>query len=123
MSVAHYPPPFDLPLLPLRCGCLHGRSLFVRPTQKHKALRGRYGSGAPNHAGGAEKTAAKDEPSVQDMFEVGCRNDSAVVLKLPTDGTVKVLVGDGGETTVNRIVKAKVTSPQASRRLEVTALH
>lgn len=39
----------------------------------------------------AQKTAAKDEPSVSDMFDVGCVSTILQMLKLP-DGTVKVLV-------------------------------
>src|SRR3954462_11327093 len=39
----------------------------------------------------AQKAAAKDEPSVADMFEVGCISTILQMLKLP-DGTVKVLV-------------------------------
>src|SRR6187397_3129653 len=39
----------------------------------------------------AQKAAAKDEPSVEDMFEVGCISTILQMLKLP-DGTVKVLV-------------------------------
>jgi ATP-dependent Lon protease len=39
----------------------------------------------------AQKAAAKDEPSVTDMFEVGCVSTILQMLKLP-DGTVKVLV-------------------------------
>jgi ATP-dependent Lon protease len=39
----------------------------------------------------AQKAAAKDEPSVADMFEVGCVSTILQMLKLP-DGTVKVLV-------------------------------
>src|SRR3990167_8416412 len=39
----------------------------------------------------AQKAAAKDEPSVDDMFDVGCISTILQMLKLP-DGTVKVLV-------------------------------
>jgi ATP-dependent Lon protease len=39
----------------------------------------------------AQKTAAKDEPAVGDMFQVGCVSTILQMLKLP-DGTVKVLV-------------------------------
>ena len=36
----------------------------------------------------AQKAAAKDEPSVEDMFEVGCVATILQLLKLP-DGTVR----------------------------------
>ncbi|MFN3495377.1 MAG: endopeptidase La, partial [Hydrogenophaga sp.] len=39
----------------------------------------------------AQKAAAKDEPSTEDMFEMGCVATILQMLKLP-DGTVKVLV-------------------------------
>ena len=39
----------------------------------------------------AQKTAAKDDPAVEDLFEVGCISTILQMLKLP-DGTVKVLV-------------------------------
>ncbi|GLU31831.1 Lon protease [Trinickia caryophylli] len=39
----------------------------------------------------AQKTAAKDEPTEKDMYEVGCIANILQMLKLP-DGTVKVLV-------------------------------
>src|SRR5690606_10397408 len=39
----------------------------------------------------AQKAAAKDDPSVSDMFEMGCVSTILQMLKLP-DGTVKVLV-------------------------------
>ena len=50
----------------------------------------------------AQKTAAKDEPSVEDMFEVGCVATILQLLKLP-DGTVKVLVEGQQRATVNKI--------------------
>ncbi|ALD90761.1 peptidase [Cupriavidus gilardii CR3] len=39
----------------------------------------------------AQKTAAKDEPTAEDLYEVGCIANILQMLKLP-DGTVKVLV-------------------------------
>ena len=50
----------------------------------------------------AQKAAAKDEPSVADMFEVGCVSTILQMLKLP-DGTVKVLVEGQQRARVNRI--------------------
>jgi len=43
----------------------------------------------------AQKSAAKDEPGPEDMYELGCVSSILQMLKLP-DGTVKVLV-EGGE--------------------------
>jgi ATP-dependent Lon protease len=39
----------------------------------------------------AQKTASKDEPTLSDLYEVGCISNILQMLKLP-DGTVKVLV-------------------------------
>jgi ATP-dependent Lon protease len=50
----------------------------------------------------AQKTAAKDEPAVDDMFEVGCVSTILQMLKLP-DGTVKVLVEGQQRALVNKI--------------------
>ena len=50
----------------------------------------------------AQKAAAKDEPSVSDMFEVGCVSTILQMLKLP-DGTVKVLVEGQQRARVNHI--------------------
>jgi len=50
----------------------------------------------------AQKTAAKDEPVVEDMFEVGCVATILQLLKLP-DGTVKVLVEGQQRAKVNKI--------------------
>jgi ATP-dependent Lon protease len=51
----------------------------------------------------AQKAAAKDEPSVEDMFEVGCVATILQLLKLP-DGTVKVLVEGQQRARVNKVV-------------------
>ena len=50
----------------------------------------------------AQKTASKDEPSVGDMFDVGCVSTILQMLKLP-DGTVKVLVEGHQRAHVNKI--------------------
>jgi ATP-dependent Lon protease len=39
----------------------------------------------------AQKSAAKDEPSAEDLYDLGCIANILQMLKLP-DGTVKVLV-------------------------------
>jgi ATP-dependent Lon protease len=50
----------------------------------------------------AQKTAAKDDPLVTDMFDVGCVSTILQMLKLP-DGTVKVLVEGLQRAGVNHI--------------------
>jgi ATP-dependent Lon protease len=84
--------PVDLPLLPLRDVVVFPHMvipLFVGGPRASRRSSG-HGSRPPHHAGGAE-AAAKDEPAVTDMFEVGCVSTILQMLKLP-DGTVKVLV-------------------------------
>jgi len=50
----------------------------------------------------AQKTAAKDEPSISDMFSMGCVATILQMLKLP-DGTVKVLVEGQERALVEKI--------------------
>ncbi|MEP6792184.1 MAG: endopeptidase La, partial [Ramlibacter sp.] len=50
----------------------------------------------------AQKSAAKDDPSPEDMYEIGCVSNILQMLKLP-DGTVKVLVEGQQRARVNRI--------------------
>ncbi|MBI3101102.1 MAG: endopeptidase La [Burkholderiales bacterium] len=54
----------------------------------------------------AQKAAAKDEPSVKDMFDVGCVSTILQMLKLP-DGTVKVLVEGQQRAQVQSIEDAE----------------
>jgi ATP-dependent Lon protease len=54
----------------------------------------------------AQKAAAKDEPSAEDMFEVGCVATILQMLKLP-DGTVKVLVEGLQRAKVRQIAEGE----------------
>ncbi|QIL72243.1 endopeptidase La [Diaphorobacter sp. HDW4B] len=85
--------PIDLPLLPLRDVVVFPHMvipLFVGRPKSIKALELAMDADRRIMLV-AQKTAAKDEPSVEDMFEVGCVSTILQMLKLP-DGTVKVLV-------------------------------
>ena len=96
--------PIDLPLLPLRDVVVFPHMvipLFVGRPKSIKALEAAMESERRIMLV-AQKTAAKDEPSVQDMFEVGCVATILQLLKLP-DGTVKVLVEGQQRATVNKI--------------------
>ena len=96
--------PADLPLLPLRDVVVFPHMvipLFVGRPKSIKALEAAM-EAERRIMLVAQKTAAKDEPSVQDMFEVGCVATILQLLKLP-DGTVKVLVEGQQRATVNRI--------------------
>ncbi|MES2186845.1 MAG: endopeptidase La [Pseudomonadota bacterium] len=100
--------PLDLPLLPLRDVVVFPHMvipLFVGRAKSIKALE--LAMEAERRIMlVAQKTAAKDEPSVEDMFEVGCVSTILQMLKLP-DGTVKVLVEGQQRASVVRIEDAE----------------
>ena len=94
----------ELPLLPLRDVVVFPHMvipLFVGRPKSIKALELAMESERRIMLV-AQKTAAKDEPSVDDMFEVGCVATILQLLKLP-DGTVKVLVEGQQRARVNKI--------------------
>ena len=96
--------PIDLPLLPLRDVVVFPHMvipLFVGRPMSIKALESAMDAERRIMLV-AQKAAAKDEPSVEDMFEVGCIATILQLLKLP-DGTVKVLVEGQQRARVNKI--------------------
>ena len=96
--------PIDLPLLPLRDVVVFPHMvipLFVGRPKSIKALETAMAADRRIMLV-AQKTAAKDEPAVSDMFEVGCVSTILQMLKLP-DGTVKVLVEGQQRATVTHI--------------------
>ncbi|MFB0899421.1 MAG: endopeptidase La [Polaromonas sp.] len=99
------PLPIDLPLLPLRDVVVFPHMvipLFVGRPKSIKALESAMESERRIMLV-AQKAAAKDEPSAEDMFDVGCVATILQMLKLP-DGTVKVLVEGQQRAKVNSIV-------------------
>ena len=85
--------PIQLPLLPLRDVVVFPHMvmpLFVGRPKSIKALEAAMETGKSILLV-AQKTASKDEPTVQDLYAVGCIANILQMLKLP-DGTVKVLV-------------------------------
>jgi ATP-dependent Lon protease len=85
--------PLDLPLLPLRDVVVFPHMvipLFVGRPKSIKALETAMAAERRIMLV-AQKAAAKDEPTVSDMFDVGTIATILQLLKLP-DGTVKVLV-------------------------------
>ena len=97
--------PLDLPLLPLRDVVVFPHMvipLFVGRPKSIKALEAAM-EAERRIMLVAQKAAAKDEPAVTDMFEVGCVSTILQMLKLP-DGTVKVLVEGQQRARVSRIV-------------------
>src|SRR5215204_7287696 len=96
--------PIDLPLLPLRDVVVFPHMvipLFVGRPKSIKALEAAM-EAERRIMLVAQKAAAKDEPAVSDMFEVGCISTILQMLKLP-DGTVKVLVEGQQRARVSRI--------------------
>ncbi|MBK5204210.1 MAG: endopeptidase La [Polaromonas sp.] len=100
--------PIDLPLLPLRDVVVFPHMvipLFVGRPKSIKALESAM-EAERRIMLVAQKAAAKDEPSVEDMFEVGCVATILQLLKLP-DGTVKVLVEGRQRARVNKVVEGE----------------
>jgi len=96
--------PLDLPLLPLRDVVVFPHMvipLFVGRPKSIKALEASM-EAERRIMLVAQKTAAKDDPLVTDMFDVGCVSTILQMLKLP-DGTVKVLVEGQQRARVNKI--------------------
>jgi ATP-dependent Lon protease len=102
------PEPIELPLLPLRDVVVFPHMvipLFVGRPKSIKALEAAM-EAERRIMLVAQKAAAKDEPSVSDMFEVGCVSTILQMLKLP-DGTVKVLVEGQQRARVNKITEGE----------------
>jgi ATP-dependent Lon protease len=118
--------PIDLPLLPLRDVVVFPHMvipLFVGRPKSIKALEAAMESERRIMLV-AQKAAAKDDPLVTDMFDVGCVSTILQMLKLP-DGTVKVLVEGQQRARVNKIEEgelhfsANVTPVEAIAESEV----
>jgi ATP-dependent Lon protease len=96
--------PIELPLLPLRDVVVFPHMvipLFVGRPKSIKALEAAM-EAERRIMLVAQKAAAKDDPVVSDMFDVGCVSTILQMLKLP-DGTVKVLVEGQQRAQVNQI--------------------
>ena len=99
------PTPIELPMLPLRDVVVFPHMvipLFVGRPKSIKALESAMAVDRRIMLV-AQKTAAKDEPAIDDMFDVGCVSTILQMLKLP-DGTVKVLVEGQQRAFVKSIV-------------------
>jgi ATP-dependent Lon protease len=105
MSTALLPlEPTVLPLLPLRDVVVFPHMvipLFVGRPKSIKALEAAMEAGKSIMLV-AQKNAAKDEPSAEDIYAIGCVANILQMLKLP-DGTVKVLVEGAQRATIQRI--------------------
>jgi ATP-dependent Lon protease len=124
----------ELPMLPLRDVVVFPHMvipLFVGRPKSIKALESAMAAERRIMLV-AQKTAAKDEPAVDDMFEVGCVSTILQMLKLP-DGTVKVLVEgqqralvksieDGDAHFVAAVTPVDPLSEQSNASSEIEAL-
>jgi ATP-dependent Lon protease len=109
-----------LPLLPLRDVVVFPHMvipLFVGRPKSIKALENAMEAGKSILLV-AQKSAAKDEPSVEDMYGIGCVANILQMLKLP-DGTVKVLVEGIQRATVLRIEDQKSLFSADIRLIEI----
>ncbi|MBV8210995.1 MAG: endopeptidase La [Burkholderiaceae bacterium] len=105
MSTASLPQELTvLPLLPLRDVVVFPHMvipLFVGRPKSIKALEAAMEAGKSIMLV-AQKNAAKDEPSADDIYVIGCVANILQMLKLP-DGTVKVLVEGAQRARIHRI--------------------
>jgi ATP-dependent Lon protease len=96
--------PIDLPLLPLRDVVVFPHMvipLFVGRPRSIRALEVAMEAGKSIMLV-AQKSAGKDDPSPEDVYEIGCVAGILQMLKLP-DGTVKVLVEGAQRARITRI--------------------
>ena len=85
--------PISLPMLPLRDVVVFPHMvipLFVGRPKSIKAMEVAMEAGKHIFLA-AQKSAAQDDPTAADIYEIGCVASILQMLKLP-DGTVKVLV-------------------------------
>jgi len=96
------------PLLPLRDVVVFPHMvipLFVGRAKSIKALENAMEAGK-NIVLVAQKSAAKDDPSIEDLYAIGSVANILQMLKLP-DGTVKVLVEGTQRTNVLKVYDSK----------------
>src|SRR6186713_1998949 len=108
-----------LPLLPLRDVVVFPHMvipLFVGRPKSIKALEAAMEEGK-NVVLVAQKSAAKDEPNPEDLYDVGTVSTILQMLKLP-DGTVKVLVEGVQRARIERVLTDK---PNFEAEIELIA--
>jgi len=99
--------PINLPLLPLRDVVVFPHMvipLFVGRPRSIRALEAAMEAGKSIMLA-AQKSAGKDDPTPEDVYEIGCVATILQMLKLP-DGTVKVLVEGAQRARVTNIQDA-----------------
>src|SRR5450756_973606 len=105
MSATEYSPDLTrFPLLPLRDVVVFPHMvipLFVGRPKSIKAMELAMEAGKSILLV-AQKSAAKDDPVAEDLYNVGCIANILQMLKLP-DGTVKVLVEGNQRATIDSV--------------------
>ncbi|MGB4011978.1 MAG: endopeptidase La [Zwartia sp.] len=123
--------PINLPLLPLRDVVVFPHMvipLFVGRPRSIRALEAAMEAGKSIMLA-AQKSAGKDDPTPDDVYEIGCVATILQMLKLP-DGTVKVLVEGAQRARVTNIQDADThftselvpIAPDATTGAEIEAL-
>ncbi|MBB5217221.1 endopeptidase La [Parapusillimonas granuli] len=100
--------PTDLPLLPLRDVVVFPHMvipLFVGRPRSIKALELAMEAGNSIMLV-AQKSAGKDDPAPEDLYDIGCAANILQMLKLP-DGTVKVLVEGIQRARIQKVTEAE----------------
>ncbi len=131
MSELETLPATQFPLLPLRDVVVFPHMvipLFVGRPKSIKAMETAMEAGKSILLV-AQKSAAKDDPGPQDMYDIGCVSSILQMLKLP-DGTVKVLVEGGSRARIDNVIdlrthwvaEAAVVRPEAAQPAEVEAM-
>jgi ATP-dependent Lon protease len=121
----------SLPLLPLRDVVVFPHMvipLFVGRPRSIRALEAAMEAGKSIMLA-AQKSAGKDDPTPEDVYEIGCVATILQMLKLP-DGTVKVLVEGAQRARVTKIQDAEThftselvpIAPDATTGAEIEAL-
>jgi ATP-dependent Lon protease len=109
MSSTEFPTEkLELPLLPLRDVVVFPHMvipLFVGRPKSIKALESAMEAGKSILLV-AQKSAAKDEPGAEDLYQIGCIANILQMLKLP-DGTVKVLVEGARRARLEEVADLK----------------
>ena len=123
--------PINLPLLPLRDVVVFPHMVIPLFVGRPRSIRALEAAMEANKSImlAAQKSAGKDDPTPEDVYEIGCVATILQMLKLP-DGTVKVLVEGSQRARVNSIqdVETHFTSevtpltPDMSVGAEVEAL-
>jgi len=123
--------PVQFPLLPLRDVVVFPHMvipLFVGRPKSIKAMEIAMEAGKSILLV-AQKSAAKDEPTPEDMYAIGCVSNILQMLKLP-DGTVKVLVEGSQRARIHEIADQRThytalaapLAPDATESTEVEAM-